>query len=263
METKKISVSLVVATYNNPEFLNLVLQTVLIQTHMPDEIVIADDGSGESTRRMINLWKAKLPCPLRHIWHEDCGYRRAEILNKAFAACKSDYIINIDGDILMERHFIADHLRFACHGCFCCGSRVKTSRMLMRRMIDSGKPCTTIFQYGLSSRINGIHMPWLTFAFFGRNHFRGCNMAFWRSDLLRINGFDNRFRGWGMEDKDLVQRLRLSGCRLRFVKFAAIAFHLYHPERDASGSQRSINSRLCDRIASTRIYRTPFGMATC
>lgn len=109
----QIKTSLLISTYNWCEALNLCLNSVLQQSQQPDEIVIADDGSREDTKLIITEFSKKSSTPVIHVWHEDIGFRKTIILNKAIAKCSADYIIQIDGDLILHKHFIKDHIRFA------------------------------------------------------------------------------------------------------------------------------------------------------
>nr|WP_198160605.1 glycosyltransferase [Pedobacter panaciterrae] len=120
---KKITTALLISTYNWPEALDLVLSSVLLQSKMPDEILIADDGSTDETKVIIEKYKKLFKVPILHFWQEDHGFRKTLILNKAIAGAKSEYIIEIDGDIIIHRKFIEDHLNFAVPGTFVRASR--------------------------------------------------------------------------------------------------------------------------------------------
>lgn len=101
--------ALLVSTYNWPEALDLIFRSLLKQKELPDEVLIADDGSGEATKKLIADFKAGSTLAVKHVWQEDHGYHKSKILNKAIAASEADYIIQIDGDCLMHPHFIHDH----------------------------------------------------------------------------------------------------------------------------------------------------------
>ena len=132
-----MKVSLIITTYNSPDMLRLCLMSAAAQTRVPDEVIIADDGSGDDTRLLIEEFSRNFPCPIKHAWQEDRGFRAAEARNNAMRICDCDYVVMIDGDIIMERHFIADHSRLAQRGFFVVGSRSKlkpaTTHHLIRR----------------------------------------------------------------------------------------------------------------------------------
>src|SRR5687767_6249148 len=113
-----MTTSLSIATYNWPSALELSLQSVLAQSVLPAEILIADDGSGEDTRRLIERYQVNFPVPLIHVWQPDEGFQLARIRNKAISVSKGDYILQIDGDVILHPQFIKDHIRFARRNCY-------------------------------------------------------------------------------------------------------------------------------------------------
>ncbi len=226
-----MKVSLLIATYNWPEALNLCLQSVARQSVPPFEILIADDGSGEPTRRLIEEFARTSQAPVRHIWHEDDGFRLTVIRNKAIAAAQGDYIIQVDGDVILHRHFIRDHTAFAEPGAFVSGSRAMIGRKLAARLLRTGDVRVRWYTPGMGHILNGIRIPALQSIFKNKrgDHIRGCNMAFWREDLLAVNGYNEEMTGWGHEDAELVARLRNRGVRQHTLKFAGFVYHIWHP----------------------------------
>lgn len=225
--------SLLISTYNWPRALELCLAGVLRQRKMPDEILIADDGSGDETRRVIADFAARCTVPVRHLWQEDDGFRKTAICNKAFAAATGDYIIQTDGDCIPHRDFVADHLRFARPGCYVGGSRAHLGKPLTERIL-SGKipPPANWLTTGIEDHFNALRFPWLAPLFIGYkpDNVRGCNFSCWREDLVAVNGYDETYTAWGGEDSELSYRLRNLGRRKRAMKFAGFVYHLYHPE---------------------------------
>jgi glycosyltransferase involved in cell wall biosynthesis len=65
------SIGIVISTYNNPAWLEKTLWGYLFQTRPADEIIIADDGSDDRTRTLIDSFRDRLP--IKHVWHEDQG----------------------------------------------------------------------------------------------------------------------------------------------------------------------------------------------
>ncbi|MDR2937113.1 MAG: glycosyltransferase family 2 protein [Rikenellaceae bacterium] len=239
-----MKVSLLISTYNWPEALDLTLTGTAAQSRLPDEILIADDGSREETRRLIDSWRERLPIPLHHLWQEDLGFRAGQIRNKAIAAAAGDYIIQVDGDVFFRRHFICDHVLFAKPGTFVNGSRVNVGPELTARLLSGEKEKVDSWRKGVSNLFNGIRWPLLSPLFARRKsrdliEVRGCNMAFWREDLLRVGGYNEKMTGWGLEDSELAVRLGKSGVRKRTLKFAGIVYHLYHKERSREHVERN------------------------
>ncbi|MCG2618002.1 glycosyltransferase family 2 protein [Terrimonas sp. NA20] len=231
------SSSIIISTYNWPEALELCLNSILLQTELPGEIVIADDGSGSPTRQVVDAFKNRSPVPVKHIWHEDQGFRLAAIRNKAIAAASGNYIIQIDGDILLHKYFIADHLRFAKKKSFVRASRIYLDDSLTKKLLHLKQSKISIRNKGVTNKTSGIRVPilWPLFETNYKNkgleryEIHGCNMAFWKDDAISVNGYNEDFTGWGSEDKEFVARLLNAGYEKRFLKLGGIAFHLYHP----------------------------------
>lgn len=202
---------------------------------MPDEILIADDGSTAETTALVDSYREKFAIPIKHVWQPDKGFRLAKIRNKAIAASSGDYIVQIDGDIVMSPSFIADHARFAKPGIFCVGSRGKLNEEATAALVASGKaPRVHPLMPGLRRRLNVLRIPLLSPLFFGRNHGRGCNVGFWKKDAIDINGYDERMIGAGLEDTDFEERLKRNGVNKRFLKLSATGCHLHHKAPKAS-----------------------------
>lgn len=223
-----MKISLVVSTYNWPEALRLCLNSVCRQTRIPDEVIIADDGSRSDTKKLVEQFKDILP--IKYVWQPDNGFRKTLIMNKAFSVCTGDYIIQIDGDIILDRHFCADHISSAQEGYFIQGSRGKFDKATTEKILKIGKYTPNFFSLGLHRRLNTLRIPFLSKFFYDYSHIRGCNMSFWRKDIKAINGYDNNMIGYGREDTDLTARLLRSGVKKRFLKFKAIEYHLWHDE---------------------------------
>lgn len=232
--------ALLISTYNWPEALKLCLQSLEYQTVYPDEVLIADDGSRSETGELISKFKSRFRVPVKHIWHEDKGFQLSKIRNKALAECESDYIVQIDGDIIMERHFIEDHIRFAKKNSVVVGSRSSLSEAYTQSLLAEGHlPEKNELDRNSNNFLNARRIPFLTpllsyYRTSGKNKYyaKGCNMAFWLEDMLAINGYDESFIGWGREDSDLIVRLLSKGCFLRRLKMSGVQYHIYHKEND-------------------------------
>jgi len=232
------SCTLVTPTYNWPEALELLLSSVLNQTVLPNEVIIADDGSGHDTKQLIEKFQQKFPIPLIHIWHEDLKNRKPKIMNKAIAAAKYEYIIEIDGDIIMNRHFIEDHLHFAQKGHYLFGSRVNIQGKLLPKLFFRKINHFNFFSKGIKKRFRTIRIPFLMSLAKSVDQrsrkLRGCNMSFWKEDFIKINGFNEDLVGWGIDDSEMIQRLHNIGIKGKRLKYAGIAYHIYHKEQSKS-----------------------------
>lgn len=155
------NISLVVSTYNWPQALELVLLGVAAQKKLPAEVLIADDGSGAATKELIRSFQHKFPVPLQHIWQPDEGFQLARIRNKAIAAAQADYIVQIDGDSIPEKHFIMDHARVAETGCFVRGTRGLLTPGASQRAIAQKKIAFHFYSSGVKHRNNVLRSPLL------------------------------------------------------------------------------------------------------
>jgi glycosyltransferase involved in cell wall biosynthesis len=257
-----VRLTLVVTTYNRRDALALVLASTLSQERPPDELVVADDGSTPDTAEAVAVFAARAPFAVRHAWQEDLGFRAAASRNRAFAAASGDYLVMVDGDILLHPAFLADHQRAARPGRFVQGSRVLLSQAATAAALAGGRvrfgPCAP----GVRNRLNAVHSRLLSrlASHAGTDVFRvrSANLACWRSDVLAVNGFDEDFVGWGREDSDFVARLQHSGLARLHLKFAAIGYHLWHPE--ASRQALPQNQRILEETLATRRIRCAHGI---
>ena len=215
---KKIKVSILVSTYNWPEALEFSIKSMFTQTILPDEIVIADDGSSHETTDLIERLRNETSIPIKHIWHEDRGFRKTIILNKAIAQISGEYILQVDGDVVLSPHFVSDHLELAEKNYFVCGSRVKLSPKVTKRLMDSKKFKLSIWNMPITFVFNSFRSKFLRHFMAERyakkiDHLRGCNMAFWKDDLIKVNGFNEDLMQWGHEDGEIAFRLHFAGVK--------------------------------------------------
>ncbi|MFA6085092.1 glycosyltransferase family 2 protein [Mucilaginibacter sp.] len=247
MKKNNITTSLIISTYNWPQALNVCLLSVKSQKVLPDEVLVADDGSTEETRLLVEHFQKDFPVPLIHVWQPDEGFQLSRIRNKAIAAASKEYIIQIDGDLILHPMFIADHSAFAKKGTFVSGSRVMLGKSYSAHILQTGKTNVSLFNKEVTNKLNGYRSAFLRGYLSERYkiddilYLRGCNMAFWRADLIKVNGYNEEFIGWGREDNEVAVRLIYSGIAKRIIKFGGIVYHNYHPEKSRTGlSQNDI-----------------------
>ena len=253
--------ALIITTYNWKEALNAVLNSVMQQTQLPDQVIIADDGSREDTQQLIQQYQSHFPVPLLHSWQKDQGFRAAASRNKAIALSDCEYLIIIDGDMVLDKNFIASHKTVAKKNQFVQGGRVLTDPQRAQTIINDQKT-PHFFSSGLSNRHNSLNNSWLSQRFSKEKNTesstRSCNMAFWRSDVIECNGFNEDFVGWGREDSEFVHRmLNLEKTRL-YLKFAGIAYHLHHNEN--SRASLAQNDEILAKTISQRLTYCPNGI---
>lgn len=234
-ESKKITNSLIITTYNRPEALEVVLKSVLTQTRLPDEILVADDGSTEETKLLIDSVSKTTKIPIKHIWQEDKGFRVASIRNAAIRDATGDYLIFIDGDMVLNKYFIHDHLVSSHKGVFIQGTRVLLDENKTREVLKEDQPNFHCFSAGLRNRKNAIRSSVLhtLFTKTTSNKIKGiktCNFSLYKEDAYKVNGFNEAFVGWGREDSEFAVRLMNADVKRKDIKFYAITYHLYHEE---------------------------------
>jgi len=257
-----VRISVAVITYNWPAALERVLRALASQTELPYEVVVTDDGSQPATRELLERMAPDYPVRLVYLWQPDDGARMSRARNRAIAAAQGDYVILLDGDMVAERHFVADHRAFARRGCFVQGSRVLTDAALTARMLEHGAAAPGFCSRGIERRRHTLRLPWLArwYARPGTKQrgIKSCNMAFWRDDLLRLNGFNEAMTGWGREDTELAVRAFHAGLLRRELRFSALATHLYHPTRKHVVGNP--NDRIVDDTRARRLVRCERGV---
>lgn len=231
---------LIISTYNNPAVLSLVLCAMLSQSHLPDCIAIADDGSGDETANIRAQYESRLP--IRHVWHTDDGFRKNEILNKAIASSAADFLIFIDGDCIASPGFIARHVALAHKDRFTTGSVIRLSQRTSENLNKSDVSTGRIFD-PIWLTANGELQSWSDKLKAGvlmpnksqildrispvKKTWSGGNSSAFRAQLVRVNGFDETMR-YGGEDKELGARLINAGVKGQFLRYTAPLLHVYH-----------------------------------
>jgi glycosyltransferase involved in cell wall biosynthesis len=257
-------ISVILTTFNRPDALGAALRALAHQSDLNFEIVVADDGSGPETARVIKDWTARLPVPVKHVWQEHHGFRGAEIRNRGIGASSGSYCIFLDGDCLARTDFIATHRGLCESGWFVAGNRILLSRTLTEDVLAGGAAAETwdfsrLARERLRGQVNrllpAMRLPLGPLRKARRNDWedaKTCNLAVSRRDLDRVDGFDASYRGWGREDSDLVVRLLHAGVHRKDGRFATGVLHLWHPEADRSGLSEN-ELRLEQVLAGDRV----------
>lgn len=256
--------ALVITTYERPDALAAVLASVARQQVAPAEVVIADDGSGAATQEVARKFIAQSRAPARIVSQPHEGFRLTRLRNLAIAATDADFIVFVDGDMMLHPQFIDDHARLARRGFYTQGVRAHADADLTQRLIAKPEKQPGFWSPGLGGlrRAYLLHSPPMSkLTRVMANGFiaiKGCNQGFWRDDLVRVNGFNEAIQGWGPEDKELAARLENSGVRRQTLLFGGIACHLHHAP--ASRAALPKNLALLEETCRERRTRCQLGL---
>jgi glycosyltransferase involved in cell wall biosynthesis len=227
-----INVSVIITTYNASDYLRRVLDAYLYQTRLPDEVVVADDGSTTDTADVVEQFRKVAPFGVQHVWHEDQGFRAAKIRNEAIKASRMKYLVFTDGDCIPHRCFVADHINLAHAGWFVQGKRMLISELASTTFKADSR--LKQFAQCIRGELQGCHhmlrIPGVVIRPRGLRGIKTCNFALHRKAALAVNGFNEAFVGWGREDAEFAARLYKSGLKRKDPLFSALVFHLWHPE---------------------------------
>lgn len=258
------TVSIIVSTYNSPRYLARALRSLQQQSDQNYEVVVADDGSGEETAELIQACAAESSARIAHAWHEDQGFRAAAARNNAVRLAEGDYLVFLDGDCIARPDFVCAHREFAETGYFVRGSRIMLREQLTRKIFD-GEDLPAHFPAWLLHRMKGevkrvgslLPLPYTAYR---KSHdwdgVKTCNLGIWRSDFEAVNGFDERYIGWGHEDADLAVRLLRYGVLRKEGRASIPVIHLWHEENDR-GQLSANTERLQKVIAASHHVANP------
>jgi glycosyltransferase involved in cell wall biosynthesis len=258
---------LIVSTYNSPRALRLTLVGIAGQRLAPGSVAIADDGSGPDTRAVIDAFAAAHPgLPTRHVWHEDRGFRKCTILNRAIATSDADLLIFTDGDCLLHPGFIARHVALAHPRRYATGSLIRLPAAPTAAVTEDDVTRGRVFDRGwlahagafdrVTTWLKSAPLPQPVLAAFERaspvrRTWCGANASAFRAAILAVNGFDESM-GYGGEDKEFGIRLANSGIAGRHLRYTAPVVHLDHGRGYKDPARIAENRR---RIAAARTTR--------
>lgn len=266
------SISVIISTYNNPQWLQKTLWSYSFQSVKPNEIIIADDGSDNRTKELIEEFSASADFTVKHIWHEDIGFRKCTILNRAIAAASSEYLIFTDQDCIARNDFIEAHATKAEKGYMLSAGVVwlsmETSQAITFNDLKSGDAfrlkwlrerglkmsfkCTKL----LRNKSYACFMNSLTPT---KASWNGGNASGWKEDLMKVNGYNNDM-AYGGEDRELGERLFNIGIQSKQLRYSAVCLHLDHKRPYKNIELIKINEQIRKNTRNSKITVTPNGI---
>ncbi len=265
-----MKISVIITTYNRPDALQLILQSLNDQNDKNFEVVIGDDGSREDTALMIRNMQKICNYKIIHAFQEDRGFRLSRARNLAASLATGEYLIFLDGDCIPRTSFVRAHRMLARRDCIVAGNRILLSEKFTKQVLKYGIKVWLYsykdwFKAYLKHYIKRLH-PFITFPYFHRirlfnnswKKVRGCNFALFKDEFIRVNGCDSDFEGWGYEDSDLAVRLIHAGIKIKSGRYATAVLHLWHKENDRTKQEHNLK-KLKDRINS-RIIKAENGI---
>ena len=266
------NISVIISTYNSVEWLKKVIWGYNTQTYRNFEMVIADDGSRQETFDLIEELKKEVFYPIIHVWHEDNGFQKSQILNKAILACTTDYIMMSDGDCIPRTDFVEQHIKFREEGYFLSGGYHKLplelSQNISKEDIYSGKcfDVSWLKKNGMKASFKnnkvsatGLKSSILNFLTPTTPSWNGHNASGWKKDILAINGFDQRMQ-YGGQDRELGERLVNYGIKPKQIRYSTTCLHLDHPRGYATPESINKNKNIRKETKSQKKKWTDFGI---
>lgn len=267
-----MEVSVIISTYNAEELLQKVLWGYHNQTSSNFELVIADDGSKESTKLLIDAFKEIASFPITHVWQEDNGFQKSQILNKAILKCKAPYIIMSDGDCIPKSDFVEVHNSKKKEGYFISGGYFKLSKKisaLINKEVILSESCFKLKwlkKNGLkkSFKNNKLSSKKLQSQILNNTTptkatWNGHNASGWKKDIIAVNGFDERMQ-YGGQDRELGERLFNYGIKSKQLRYSAIVVHLDHPRGYENEESWKKNKAIRKYTRKMKIINSPFGL---
>jgi len=267
-----VRISVILSTYNQPQWLEKSIWGYAVQSHSDFELLVADDGSADETRQAIDRLHRETGLKIKHVWHEDRGFRKCAILNAAIVQASGDYLVFSDGDCIPRWDFLATHARHARPGCFLSGGyfklpmeisrAIKSDDVVHRRVTSAAwlrghglRWSAKVLKVSAGRRLAQL----LDLVTTTKATWNGHNSSGWKDDIVRVNGFDEQME-WGGEDREMGERLMNLGIRGKRIRYQAICVHLEHPRGYVRQEALERNLEIRRRTRATRATWTEHGI---
>lgn len=265
--------SVIMSTYNAEEWLEKVIWGFSVQTVQDFEIVIADDGSGPKTKELLEKLRETTPVPIIHVWHEDNGFQKSQILNKAIMAATGNYLIFTDGDCIPRRDFVETHLKYREQGYFLSGGYFKLPMDISKAITKNDIAAQRCFdvawlkQQGLKNAktlklsATGFTERLMNFLTPTKATWNGHNASGWKTDLVAVNGFNQEMQ-YGGQDRELGERLFNKGLKSKQIRYSAICIHLDHARGYVNEATWKKNYAIRKSTRQNKVVQTPVGISS-
>lgn len=266
------NISIIVSTYNSPDWLEKVIWGFSVQKYSNFELIIADDGSSTDTKNRIEKLKAHVNFPIIHVWHEDKGFQKTIILNKALMACSTDYVIMTDGDCIPRKDFVEKHIELRKPKRFLSGGYHKLSMDLSVLITKEDVITERCFdlkwleERGMKSSFKNRKLTakgwvsnFLNFITPTTPSWNGHNSSGWMKDILAVNGFDERME-YGGEDRELGERLENYGVKGKQIRYSTTCLHLDHARGYVNEKALMINKNIRKETKINKSIWTKYGI---
>jgi glycosyltransferase involved in cell wall biosynthesis len=267
-----MTVSVIISTYNKPAWLQKVIWGYECQTHMDFDLIIADDGSGQPTKELIEKFQRESKLRIKHVWHPDNGFQKSVILNKATLAATSEYLIFSDGDCIPRKDFVETHVRNAEKGHFLSGGYfmlpIETSKIISKENIVNGNAFDVdwLYAHGLKRTYKSLKLT--SSGFQGKilniltptkATWNGHGSSGWKENILAVNGYNEEMQ-YGGQDRELGERLVNIGITGKQIRYSAICIHLEHTRGYKTPESIAKNERIREETRSKKKTWTEFGI---
>ena len=267
-----LKASVIISTYNQPEWLKLVLYSYDIQTVKDFELIIADDGSDAQTKTVIDEFKAQSDLNVIHVWQEDEGFQKTKILNKAIVSSNAEYLIFTDGDCVARQDFVETHLKLSQPNCALSGGYLKLTDKISQTithdiifeqkcfdkhwLLAKGQPDN--FKLNKLTKLK-FKAKILNFITTTKATFDGMNVSCFKNDIVAVNGFDERMQ-YGGEDREVGERMMNNGIRFLQVRYSTICVHLHHERPYKHDKAMTENEKIRSATKQNREKWTAYGI---
>jgi glycosyltransferase involved in cell wall biosynthesis len=264
--------SVIFSTYNSEKWLEKVIIGFSVQSYKDFEIIIADDGSREATKNLIDKLRAEIDIPIVHVWQEDNGFQKSQILNKAIIASNSDYLIFTDGDCIPRKDFVQTHIDYREQGYFLSGGYFKLPMSIseliskddivnqrcfdLKWLTANGLPKS---YKNIKFTAKGFLSKFLNFITPTNASWNGHNSSGWKKDLVEVNGFNQEMQ-YGGQDRELGERLFNKGLKSKQIRYSAICVHLDHKRGYVNEETWKKNFAIRENTRKNKVIKTPIGI---